>query len=99
MNFRYRAILKPSNINLASVFVHVRKKLVEFTDSTNTIYWPTNITKKAANCWKKIFLFMSGLNTFQYKQCLCTLTLSKCNEQFIDLVCIIYRPKEKNSKE
>ena len=28
MNFPERAILKPSNINLASVSVHVRKKLL-----------------------------------------------------------------------
>ena len=26
------------------------KKIVEFTDSTHTIYRPTNIAKKAANC-------------------------------------------------
>ena len=50
-------------------FCTYQKEIVEFTDSTNTIYWPTNIAKKATNCWKK---YMSGLNTFQYKQCLCT---------------------------
>ena len=38
---------------------------------------------------------MSVLNTLQYKQCLCILTLPKCNELFIDQICIIYRPKEK----
>ena len=27
-----------------------QKKIVEFTDSTHTIYWPTNIAEKAANC-------------------------------------------------
>ena len=32
-----------------------QKKIVEFTDSTHTIYWPTNIAKKAANCWNKSF--------------------------------------------
>ena len=39
MNFPLRAILKPSNINLASVSVHIRKKLlnlltqlIQFTD-------------------------------------------------------------------
>ena len=31
------------------------EKKVEFTDSTLTIYWPRNIAKKAANCWKKPF--------------------------------------------
>ena len=32
-----------------------QKKFFEFTDSTHTIYWPTNIAKKAANCWNKSF--------------------------------------------
>ena len=48
LTFHY---LKPSNINLASVSEHVRKKIVEFTDSTRSINWPTNIAKKAANCY------------------------------------------------
>ena len=55
------------------------KNCVEFTDSTHTIYWPIYMATKAANCWKKIFIYMSVLNTFQYKQFLCILTLSKCN--------------------
>ena len=29
-----------------------QKKTVEFTDADNTIYWPTNIAKKAASSWK-----------------------------------------------
>ena len=36
-------------------FPACQKKIVEFTDSTHTIYWPTNIAKKAANCWNKSF--------------------------------------------
>ena len=32
-------------------FCACQKKIVEFTHSTNAIYWPTNIAKKAANCW------------------------------------------------
>ena len=55
-------------------------KFLEFTDSTNTIYWPKNRAKNSIKLLKKIFLYMSVLNTFQYKQCLCILTLSKCNE-------------------
>ena len=48
--------LKPSSVNLASVSKHVKKKkTVEFTDSTHTIYWPTTKAKKAANSWKKSF--------------------------------------------
>ena len=42
---------------------------------------------------------MSVLNTFQYKHCLCILTFSKCDEEIIDQICIIYRPEEKDSKE
>ena len=36
-------------------FRSCQKKIVEFTDSTHAIYWPTNIAKKAANCWNKSF--------------------------------------------
>ena len=36
-------------------FCACQKKIVQFTNSTNTIYWPTCIAKKAANCWKKSF--------------------------------------------
>ena len=32
-----------------------QKKIVELTDSTHTIYWPTNIAKKAADCWNESF--------------------------------------------
>ena len=44
LNFHKGKYLKPSNIYLTSI--------VEFTDSTHIIYWPTNIAKKAENCWK-----------------------------------------------
>ena len=40
---------------------------------------------------------MSVLNNFKEKQCLRILTFSKCNEKFIDQICLIYRPEEKNS--
>ena len=36
-------------------FRSCQKKLVEFTDSIYTIYWPTNIAIKAAICWKKSY--------------------------------------------
>ena len=36
--------LKPSNI---ISFYKCQKKIVEFTNSNHTIYWPTNIAKKA----------------------------------------------------
>ena len=40
-----------------------------------------------------------ALDAFQYKQCLCILTLPKYNEKFIDQISITYRPEEekKNS--
>ena len=41
-----------SNTNLVSISEHVRKKNVEFTDPTHTIYWQTNIAKKASSNWK-----------------------------------------------
>ena len=40
---------------------------------------------------------MSVLNILQYlpyKQCLCILTLPKCNAQFIDQIFTIYRPEK-----
>ena len=30
-------------------FLACQKKIVKLIDSTHTIHWPTNITKKAAN--------------------------------------------------
>ena len=36
---------------------------------------------------------MSVLNTLQYKQCLCILTLPKCNT---DKIFTIYRPEKKS---
>ena len=36
--FHKAQYLKPSNINLASVIVHVDKKIVGFTDSTHATY-------------------------------------------------------------
>ena len=44
---------KPSNLNLASVSEHAGKNIVEFADSTHTIYWSTNIAKQVANSWKQ----------------------------------------------
>ena len=37
---------------------------------------------------------MSVLNTFQYKQCLCILTLPKCNTYFTDQIFTFYRPEK-----
>ena len=41
--FHNKQYLKPSNLILASISEHVRKKIVEFTDSAHVPYWPTNI--------------------------------------------------------
>ena len=57
-----------------------QKKIVKFTDLTNTIYWPTNIAKNQLTD-KIFFLYMSALNTFQDIQCLWILTLPKCNDR------------------
>ena len=80
MNFPYRTRLKALEYNSCLSFCAFQREIVEFTDSTHTSYRPTNIAKKSANCWKKTFLYMSVLNTLQYKQSLCILTLPKCNE-------------------
>ena len=48
-------ILKALKYKSCLSFQAYQKKMVEFTDSSLTIYWPRNITKKAVNCWKKSF--------------------------------------------
>ena len=50
MNFPERTILKPSNINLASVSVYVRKKLLNLLTQLIQFTDQQNIAKKAANC-------------------------------------------------
>ena len=40
-------------------FCVCQKKNVEFTDSTNTIYWPKNIAKKIANFKKVLSSYVS----------------------------------------
>ena len=50
LTFHKGQYLKPSNTNIASVSQNARKKLWNFSDSTHTIYLPTNIAKKTANC-------------------------------------------------
>ena len=37
---------------------------------------------------------LSVLNTLQYKQIFCILTLTKRNGQFIDKICTIHRPEK-----
>ena len=49
---------------------------------------------KSSKQLKIIFPFMSVLNTFQYKQCLCILTFPQCNTQFTDQIFTIYRPEK-----
>ena len=46
-------------------------------DSYNLL--TSNNSLKSSKQLKIIFLFMLVLNTLQYKQCLCILTLPKCN--------------------
>ena len=50
-----RTILKALKYKSSLSFRASQKKIVGFTDSPNTIYWPTNLAKKAANCWNKSF--------------------------------------------
>ena len=79
MNFSYRTILKPSNINLTSVSVHIRKKLLNLLTQVIQFTDQQILLKKQQSVAASIFLYMSVLNIFQYKQCLCILTFSKCN--------------------
>ena len=80
--------IKASNINLAWISIHVRKKFLNLL--TQLIQSTDQQTKlKKHQTVKKNFLYISVLNTFQYKRCLCMLTLSKCNEKFLELICLI----------
>ena len=54
-------ILKSLKQHLASVSEHVRKKIVEFTDSTYIRYCPENDLKSSKHL-KIIFPFISVLN-------------------------------------
>ena len=67
MNFQKRTIFKALKYKSCVSFQAKAKcfseKKYEFTDSTHTIYCPTNSRKPL----KKIILYMLVLNTFQYK--------------------------------
>ena len=86
-------MLKALKYKSSLSFRAFQKKIVEFTYSTHTIYWPTNIAKKQ----QTLEISLSIYQYLQHKQCLCILTLSKCNAYFIDQIWIIYRPEEKIS--
>ena len=49
---------------------------------------------KSSKQLKIIFSFMSVLNTLQYKECLCILTLPKCKTYFTDKIFKTYRPEK-----
>ena len=103
---------KRHNLQIRLVQFTGRKRVWIGTNSTNRtfhkyqncgIYWlysynllTNKYNLKSSKQLKKVCLYMSVLNTFQYKQCLCFLTLSVCNEWFVDQTWIIYRPEEKN---
>ena len=72
-------MLKALNDKSGLSFQASKEKMVEFTDSTLTIYWPRNIAKKQQTA-EKAFLYMSVQNTFQYKQCLCIFIIPKCKD-------------------
>ena len=79
LTFHKVQYLKPSNINLTSVSKHVRKKLWNLlTHSYNLL--TNKYNQKNSKLLKKILLYILVLNNFQYKQCLCILTLPKCND-------------------
>ena len=47
-----RQYFKHSNKNIAPVFGHLKKKTIEFRDSTHAIYWPAKIVLKNRRYWK-----------------------------------------------
>ena len=54
MNFPSRTIYK------SCLSFHAwQKKIVDFTDSTNTIYWPTNIAKKQQTVEINLSIYVS----------------------------------------
>ena len=59
MNFPERKILKTFKHKSCLSFHMCQKDIVEFTDSTHTIYLPTNIAKKVASYWKNLSIYVS----------------------------------------
>ena len=77
LNFPLMTILKP--LKYTPCLEHVRKKAWNLlTRDPNNLLTSKNDLKSSKQL-KMIFLFMSVLNILQYKQCLCVLTLPKCN--------------------
>ena len=59
MNFPERKILKTLKYKSCLSFRMCQKDIVEYTDSTHTIYLPTNIAKKVANRCKNLSIYVS----------------------------------------
>ena len=62
MNFPTTKKLKALKYKFCFSFYACQKKVVEFTESAPTIYF------RKQQAVEKVFLYMSLLNTFQYKQ-------------------------------
>ena len=74
------------NDNSKSHQIYTLPQFLSMSEKYCGIYWIKSYNSvtsknslKSSKQLKIIFLFMSVLNTLQYKQCLCILTLSKCN--------------------
>ena len=66
--------------------IYTLSQFLSISEKNCGIYWldshnllATKNGLKTSKQLKIIFPFMSVLNTFHYKQCLCILTLAKCN--------------------
>ena len=74
------------NYNTKIPQIYILPQFLSISEKNWGIYWLNShnlLTSKnglqSSKQLKIIFPFMSVLNTFQYKQCLCILTLPKCN--------------------
>ena len=74
------------NDNNKTPQIYTLPQFLSMSEKNSGIYWLDShklLTSKnglkSSKQLKIIFPFMSVLNTFQYRQCLCILTLPKCN--------------------
>ena len=84
------------NDNTRNPKIYTLPQFLSMSEKNCRIYWldPYNLLTskkklKSSKQLKIMFLFMSVLNTLQYKQCLRILTLPKC-------IFTIYRPEKKS---
>ena len=89
------------NYNTNICQIYTLPQFLSMSEKNCGIYWLDShnlLTSKnglkSSKQLKKIFPFMSVLNTLQYKQRLCILTIPKCNTYFTEKIFTNWRPEK-----